>query len=116
VKREWQDCPIDPSWITCGKPVTEISHVANNGPLSVGYWRCSEGEFTWHYEVDETIVILKGVAHINGLRYTVGDSLEFLRGTSAKWQIEAPVTKLYVIQRKATLAHRVARRLVRVFA
>jgi uncharacterized protein len=113
---KWEDAPIDPSWVTSGKPVTEISPLANDGTLSVGYWRCSEGEFTWHYTVDETIVILKGVAHINGLRYTAGDTLQFLRGTSAKWQIKSPVTKLYVIQHKATLAYRVARRIARMFA
>lgn len=107
----WTDAPIDPSWITGGKPITEISHIANDGTISTGYWRCSEGEFTWHYAVDETIALLEGVAHINGARYGKGDTLSFARGTTAQWRITAPVTKIYVIQTRMPIARRVVRKL-----
>jgi uncharacterized cupin superfamily protein len=55
VKREWQDCPIDPSWITSGDPAATMWPIANDGAVCAGYWRCATGAFTWRYAVDERL-------------------------------------------------------------
>jgi uncharacterized cupin superfamily protein len=117
VKREWQDCPIDPSWITSGDPAATMWPIANDGAVCAGYWRCTTGAFTWRYAVDETIVFLSGVAIIDGQRYAAGSTLSFARGTTAEWIVIEPVTKMYVIQKPKSVARRVFGRLSRaVFA
>ena len=60
---------------------------------------CTEGKFSWYYDVDETIVILEGsiVLESEGMppkRYGVGDVIFFRNGAHAKWHVEGHVKKL----------------------
>ena len=62
-------------------------------------WSCTEGKFNWHYDLDETIVILEGsiVLESHGMppkRYGVGDVSFFRRGAHAKWDVQAYVKKV----------------------
>jgi hypothetical protein len=112
----WEAAPIDPSWITGEPPVTEIAHIAHDGTLSVGYWRCTPATFVWHYGVDETITFVSGVALIDGTRCAAGSTRTFARGTVVAWTVLETVTKMYVIQSKMPIHRRVIRRLRMVFA
>lgn len=107
----WEDCPIDPSWITYGAPAAMISPIASDGTVSTGYWKCTEGGFVWRYDVDETIVLMSGVAIIDGIERSAGSTVQFARGTTAAWEVIEPVTKLYVIQTPMPWARRVVRKL-----
>jgi uncharacterized protein len=112
----WEAAPIDPSWITGEPPVTEIAHIANDGTVCAGYWRCTPATFVWYYAVDETIVFLSGIAMIDGSRHEAGSTRTFARGTVAAWTVLETVTKMYVIQSRASFARRVVRKLKSVFA
>jgi uncharacterized cupin superfamily protein len=117
MMRDWQECAIDPAWITEGAPHALISHIANDGVISAGYWHCTQGAFTWRYAVDETIVFLSGIAVIDGQRHEAGSTASFARGTTAEWVVIEAVTKMYVIQKPKSVARRVFGRLSRaVFA
>ena len=93
--------PIEPSWIISGNPV------ATNAPLSTSadgmsttvVWECTEGQFEWHYDFDETIHFLEGAVLIEGdglppTRFLPGDVLFFKKGAVARWTVESKVRKL----------------------
>jgi len=54
--------PIEPSWIIEGNPVAQwcVLSKSADGLASTMVWECSEGKFNWHYDFDETILILEG--------------------------------------------------------
>jgi EutQ-like cupin domain len=54
--------PIEPSWIIKGNPVAQSALLtkSSDGLAWTMVWQCSEGSFHWHYDLDETILILKG--------------------------------------------------------
>jgi uncharacterized cupin superfamily protein len=93
--------PIEPSWILEGNPEAR-SHVLStsaDGTATTVIWSCTEGKFSWHYDVDETIVILEGsiVLESEGMppkRYGVDDVIFFRNGAHAKWHVEGHVKKL----------------------
>ena len=93
--------PIEPSWILEGNPEAR-SHVlltSADGAATTLIWSCTEGKFSWYYDVDETIVILEGsiVLESEGMppkRYGVGDVVFFPNGAHAKWHVEGHVKKL----------------------
>ena len=53
--------PIEPSWIFEGNPVAQCCVLSKSadGLASTMVWECSEGKFNWHYDFDETILILE---------------------------------------------------------
>jgi uncharacterized cupin superfamily protein len=108
----WEPCPLeDTARVVSGHPYAEISHIAADGSVSAGYWRCTPGGFIWSYDEDETIVIMDGVANINGTTYSAGHSLRFARGSKARWDILETITKMYVIQKPVPIARRIVRKL-----
>ena len=93
--------PIEPSWILEGNPEAR-SHLLSTsacGTTRTLIWSCTEGKFNWHYDVDETIMILEGsiVLESDGMaprRYGVGDVILFRDGAHAKWHVENYVKKI----------------------
>jgi uncharacterized protein len=115
VNPDWRDAPINLGWIRAGFPVAMVLPIANDGCVSAGYWSCTQGEFVWHYDVDETIVFLSGRAMIDGRIVTAGGTRKFCRGTCAHWVVLEPVTKMFVISKPKSRMRRVLGRLKRVF-
>lgn len=123
MTRRWKSCPIDPSWITEGTPRTYVSPLADSrdGSLSVGFWRCTAGRFTWRYSVDEDICILEGSALIRGTsgvwqHVRPGDSVTFPKGSTADWIVDDFVRKVYAIRMVPTpLLQRVTRKVHRFY-
>lgn len=113
--RVWEAAPLDPSWIIDGAPMASLSHIASDGVVSTGYWRCTEGRFTYHYAVDETITLIDGLALIQGFYCGPGSTLHFERGSTAEWHVFEPVTKMYVIEAKRSILNRIARKLRGIF-
>ena len=93
--------PIEPSWIIEGNPVSH-SHIlstSSDGTASTIIWSCTEGKFNWHYDFDETIMILEGSIvleseQLRPTRYGPGDIIYFKDGAHAKWHVEDHVKKL----------------------
>ena len=79
--------PIEPSWIIEGNPVAEASVLSKSadGQAWTVVWQCSEGRFNWHYDYDETILILDGSIVLENetmspTRYGPGDVIFFKDG------------------------------------
>ncbi len=93
--------PIEPSWIIEGSPVAQCCVLSKSadGLASTMVWECSEGKFNWHYDFDETILILEGsiVLESDTMRpthYGPGDVIFFKDGAHARWHVEGRVRKL----------------------
>ena len=54
--------PIASSWIIAGNPVAQSTVLSKSadGLAWTMVWQCTEGKFNWYYDLDETILILKG--------------------------------------------------------
>jgi len=93
--------PIEPSWIIEGHPVAQwcVLSKSADGLASTMVWECSEGKFNWHYDFDETILILEGSIVLENdamppTRYGPGDVIFFRHGAHARWHVEGRVRKL----------------------
>jgi uncharacterized cupin superfamily protein len=93
--------PIEPSWIIEGNPEARSRRLSTSECKTAWtlVWSCTEGKFNWHYDFDETIVILEGSIVVGNdgappRRYGVGDVIVFRTGTQAKWHVENYVKKV----------------------
>jgi uncharacterized protein len=93
--------PIEPSWIIEGHPEARscVLSQSADGLASTIVWECSEGRFNWHYDFDETILILEGSIvlesdSMTATRYVAGDVIFFRDGAHARWHVEGRVKKL----------------------
>ena len=93
--------PIEPSWIIEGDPVAQSCVLSRSadGLATTIVWQCSGGKFNWHYDFDETILILEGSIVLENdamgpTRYGPGDVIFFKDGAHAKWHVEGHVRKL----------------------
>ncbi|MDH2351855.1 cupin domain-containing protein [Bradyrhizobium sp. SSUT112] len=93
--------PIEPSWIIEGNPKARSRLLSTSGCKTAWtlIWSCTEGRFKWHYDFDETIMILEGsiVLETDGMppkRYGVGDVVFFRSGASVTWYVEGYVKKV----------------------
>lgn len=93
--------PIEPSWIIEGSPEAR-SHLVSTSACKTAWtmiWSCTQGKFNWHYDFDETVVILEGsiLLEVDGAppaRYGAGDVILFRTGAHAKWHVEDRVKKV----------------------
>lgn len=98
---------LDPSsitsaWILEGKPETKSKELARSydGTSHSMVWDCTAGRFDWHYNKDETLVILSGEAFIRSeksgeeRRIGPGDFVFFPAGTSATWRVPKYIKKV----------------------
>ena len=98
---ELEPRPIEPSWIIEGRPEASgctLSQSAD-GTATIVVWHCTEGKFNWHYDIDETILILEGSIvleneQLRPTRYGPGDVIFFKDGPHARWHVEGHVKKL----------------------
>jgi uncharacterized cupin superfamily protein len=93
--------PIEPSWIIEGKPDAQwcVLSQSADGLATTMVWECSAGKFNWHYDFDETVLILEGSIVLESdtmpaKRYAAGDVIFFKDGAHARWHIEDRVRKL----------------------
>jgi uncharacterized cupin superfamily protein len=88
-------------WILEGKPETRSKELARSHDRTshVMVWDCTAGRFNWHYNKDETLVVIEGEAFIsdqNGgeRRIGPGDIVFFPAGTSAMWRVPNYIKKV----------------------
>jgi uncharacterized cupin superfamily protein len=117
----WYDAPIRADDIIEGSPYARSwdLHASRAGGVSMNYWDCTAGRFSWHYGTDEMITVLEGEVHItdeHGATFTLrgGDTAHFLAGTSVLWHVPEYVRKLAFHRNPQTVPDRVLSRVVRM--
>ena len=101
-----QPAPIVPDWIIEGNPVARAAHLSrsSDGLANTVVWECTEGKFHWHYDIDETVLILEGSIVVESdsmqpTRFGPGEVILFRKGTHARWCVESKVRKVAFCQR-----------------
>src|SRR4051794_27618278 len=79
--------PIEPSWIIDGDPRASSCLLCQSTDRLAWtmVWECTEGQFDWHYDYDETILILEGRILLQSRElpptsYGPGDVIFFRKG------------------------------------
>jgi len=92
---------ISPGWVLNGRPETRSKQLARSHDRTscAVVWDCTAGHFNWHYNKDETLVVLTGEAFISiekgqERRIGPGDIVFFPAGTSATWRVTSYIRKV----------------------
>ena len=92
--------PISPDWVLEGTPETRSQELARSRDLTsfAMVWDCTAGRFKWHYNKDETLVVLSGEAFITiddgERRIGPGDVVFFPAGSSSTWRVPKYIKKV----------------------
>ena len=92
--------PISADWVLEGRPETRSHELARSDDRTsfAMVWDCTAGRFKWHYNKDETLVVVSGEAFIttNGgeRRIGPGDMVFFPAGCSATWHVPKYIKKV----------------------
>jgi len=95
-----QPFPISADWLLEGTPETRSKELARSYDLTsyCVVWDCTAGRFKWHYNKDETLVVLSGEAFITNdneeRRIGPGDVVFFPAGSSATWRVPKYIKKV----------------------
>jgi len=97
--------PICEKWILSGKPSARSKVVARSRDWAskIVVWDCTAGRFQWHYDQDETIIVISGTAYLlgdNGEEHLFGpgDYGFFPAGSIASWRIDDHIRKIAVLR------------------
>src|SRR5438552_4874360 len=92
---------ISPDWVLSGRPETRSKQLvySHDRTSCAMVWDCTAGHFSWHYNKDETLVVLTGEAFIctekgEERRIGPGDIVFFPAGTSATWRVTSYIRKV----------------------
>ena len=81
--------------ITVRKPKEEEINEMKSCPI----WTCEVKNFPWHYDDQETCLILEGEVTVKTEAQTIsfgpGDLVIFPSGLDCEWQVKSPVKKHY---------------------
>jgi uncharacterized cupin superfamily protein len=65
-------------------------------------WTCGISEFDWHYDEEETALIIEGEVVVSygskSVSFAAGDLVVFPKGLSCVWQVKKPVKKHYLFK------------------
>jgi len=93
--------PISPDWILSGTPETRSKELARSHDRTsyVMVWECTAGRFNWHYNKDETLVVISGAAVLTyekggERRIGPGDIVFFPAATSCTWDVPEYIRKV----------------------
>lgn len=101
-----EPAPITPGWILSGTPQarSKILAKSHDGTSYIMVWECTAGRFNWHYNEDETVVVIAGEVFIGNdkgeeIRLGQGDMGFFPAGSSAAWRVADHVRKVAVLRK-----------------
>jgi uncharacterized cupin superfamily protein len=93
--------PLSPDQVLEGRPETRSKELvrSNDKTSYVMLWDCTVGRFNWHYNKDESLVVLAGEAFISydgaeERRIAPGDTVFFPAGMSACWRVPKYIRKV----------------------
>jgi uncharacterized cupin superfamily protein len=102
--------PISPGWILSGRPEARNKLLAksHDGTSHIMVWECTAGRFNWHYQEDETVVVISGEVFITTKdgeerRLSQGDMAFFPAGSSCTWRVVDRVKKVAVLRKDLPL-------------
>jgi uncharacterized cupin superfamily protein len=102
--------PIFPEWVLNGTPSTRTWDVtrSHDRRSNIVVWECTAGSFEWHYDSDETVVVVSGEVFITNdegqeKRLGPGDLGFFPAGTSCMWRVPEHVRKVAVLRKTTWL-------------
>ena len=62
-------------------------------------WGCGVSEFDWHYDSEETCLLVEGEVEVvygeERVKFGAGDLVTFPKGLSCVWKVTKPVKKHY---------------------
>jgi len=97
--------PIPKDWVLSGNPEATSKKLAKSADFTsyIMVWECTPGRFTWHYNKDETLVVVSGEVFITNekgqeQRLGPGDFAFFPGGTSATWRVTVRLRKVAVVR------------------
>ena len=97
--------PISPEWVLDGSPHTRSKQIVRSSDRTshAMIWDCTEGRFNWHYNKDETLVVLEGEAFLTiddgkERRIGPGDVVFFPAGCSCQWRVTSYIRKVAVLR------------------
>jgi uncharacterized cupin superfamily protein len=97
--------PIPKDWILEGQPAARSKKLARSADFTsyIMVWDCSPGRFNWHYNKDETLVVVSGEVFITRdgqpeRRLGPGDWGFFPGGSSATWRVTSHLRKVAVLR------------------
>ena len=65
-------------------------------------WGCEVSEFDWHYDSEETCLLIEGEVTVTydggNVSFGVGDMVVFPQGLSCVWKVSTPVQKHYMFK------------------
>ena len=78
------------------KPTDREISVMKSKPV----WTCEASVFDWHYEQEETCLVIEGNVTVSygskSVSFAAGDLVVFPKGLSCVWNVEKPVKKYYM--------------------
>ncbi len=113
--------PIKPGTVLQGSPQARSGcHSANvDGWAATYIWDCTAGRFSWHYEWEETVMILEGEVKVTdsaGRTHALvpGSIGYFPAGSDWVWEVPAYVRKLAFFRREVPWPARAVGRVLRL--
>ena len=65
-------------------------------------WTCEISEFDWHYDSEETCLLIEGDVTVKygskSVSFSAGDFVVFPQGLSCVWNVKKPVRKHYIFK------------------
>jgi len=65
-------------------------------------WGCEVSEFNWHYDNEETCLLIQGEVTViydgGSVSFGAGDYVTFPQGLSCVWKVTKPVKKHYIFK------------------
>lgn len=103
VGLEPSSIPVD--WILSGTPKAWKKELARTPDQisRMDVWECTAGQFNWHYDKNESVVVISGEAFLmkpdgKELRFGAGDVGFFPAGTVCTWRVPNRFRKVAVLQ------------------
>jgi len=97
--------PIPKDWILSGSTDATSKKLAKSADFTsyIMVWDCTPGRFVWHYNKDETLVVVSGEVFITNehgqeRRLGPGDFAFFPGGSSATWRVTNRLRKVAVVR------------------
>ena len=82
--------------------VKKPTEIEKNDMMAKPIWECGISKFDWHYDSEETCLILEGDVKVsyNGesVSFGAGDYVVFPKGLSCVWDVSKPVKKHYIFK------------------
>lgn len=96
---------IPAEWVLGGEPKAWSKQVSTSQDRisQIVVWECTAGHFQWHYNKDESVIVISGDAFLikadgQEVRFCAGDVGFFPAGTVCTWRVPGVFRKVAVLR------------------